>query len=1119
MSTFETILTAPVRWIAAQLGGRAPHAARRAVVLVAAERQAHAIRRHVCVELARPDVLAGVLFVRPAELAREIILRSGRVRLPGWEDVRRLRILQLFESAALANDLRYFSADQLRSGQGYVDAFAHTIADLEASGLDAALALAVAQRLERRDPLAADRLHDVAVTWQAADAGEGVRATTPRLLAEAAELVLACPQVLAPFGRIFAVLTASPSTMLLRFLHALRACHAVFQEARPLRSGTQRWRPLMGLPTATTPPPLAAPRAAPTTAEESPPVSELQLVQRFLFETPENLTDPTRPRSGGADATVDLEEYPSIEEEIEAAATWVTEQVAAGIPVERIALIVPEVDPYAAALADRLARVAAAPGGQRLRVYVAGGLSLAASPAGMRVLGLLNALGRGLEAEATIRILPALRRGQQGNEEGRERLSPSRAAEIVYGAGIVGGSPGDRAGLSEWVPRLQRRRDALRRLVDAAADAGAPAATTSVMNGDEPEKRLDARARHEAERWLRDVQPILPAIAALQHLGEAVVTGAALPPLWEECRAFSERWLRVPPDPPNLLARLGESLQPVLNDPVARGVSGAAALRLLMDVLHRERQAAGRFGEPSVFVGTSAQAAGLPFAAVRVLGLAEGALPHTPHDDPIVPDSLRARIEEAARQSAADIVLPRLADHVLDDIHDVFRVVSNAGCRLALSAPRQWVDRSEREVSGIMLEVATALGRAPQDESGEGDVPTAARLRAAYLTPGRAARVRAAHAARLSPRAMLSAAAPLTVPAAWAAGDALAVSRSWGLADALQGVGLSAVDGVVTDAWGGVQPPGLVPERPISATALTTLLNCPHRFLLERVLYLSEPVTRPSTDVIAPIAYGSLFHAAAERFFRAAGAALCRHEGTLEQWVTRAQEIAREEFDTLRHAYPMRGEEGIARERNRLLRQIEQLVHYEWQTPAREFLASELTFGDPQPVRLEVEGGALYVRGAIDRIDRIGPAALSVRDLKTGRVRDFGEDPINAGRDLQIGLYVLALEASGFGSAPVAVAAYVHPSAAQEPDRAFAGAEVERLRRQTREWLAIARRLLSAGAFPRTPNAEDCTYCPFLPACGDGAHQRSAAKLDTLPSDHPLQPFARFKRKRSEDEA
>src|SRR6185295_4916484 len=155
-----------------------------------------------------------------------------------------------------------------------------------------------------------------------------------------------------------------------------------------------------------------------------------------------------------------------------------------------------------------------------------------------------------------------------------------------------------------------------------------------------------------------------------------------------------------------------------------------AALQFLIAALRRERRSTGRFGEPRIFIGTPAHGAGLPFAAVRLLGLAEGALPHTPHDDPIVPDGLRRRIEDVARTRGTDVVVPRLADHVLDDIHAVFRIISATGQRLTLSAPRQWIDRSEREVSGIMLEVATALGRRLEGHADDGDVPTAARLRA-----------------------------------------------------------------------------------------------------------------------------------------------------------------------------------------------------------------------------------------------------------------------------------------------------------------------------------------------------------------------------------------------------
>jgi RecB family exonuclease len=1102
VGTFETIFAPPVRWVAEQLGAVPQRPGRRAVVLVAAERQAHAIRRHICIECSRPQDLTGVLFLRPLELARELLLRAGRVCRPGHEDVRRLRILHLFESRALAGDLRYFSAEQLRSGQGYVDAFARTIADMEASGLSAELLAGISQHTAAADQRGADRLRDVALTWQAADAGRGSSASTAQLLTEGAGVVASRPELLATFGPIFAVLAASPSAALLRFLRALPAVRIVLQDARPQRTGTPRGRQLIA----------GSQRIDPTAMEtqaEQATGSELDVVQRFLFALPEVLTDPQRLRSRGPDGTVDLEEYPSIEDEIEAAAIWVTEQIAAGTALEQIALVVPEVDAYAPLLIDRLARLPHAPQQGPIRAHVAGGLPLSAFAAGMRLFAVLQAVARGLEAEATIRILPALRRGEGDHNAAHVRLSPSRAAEIVYSAGILGGTPGDPAGASEWVPRLTRRRDALRRLLE----------TTDVAGEENGERTLQLAARQiaardctAAERWLRDVEPILAAITALQELAEDVVASAPLPAFWSAFRSFCDRHVRVPPLLPNALDVIEERLQPILDDPVAHDVTGFSAVRFLMDLLRSERRPTARFGEPCVFIGAPSKACGLPFAAVRVLGLAEGALPHTPHDDPIVPDGLRRRLQNAAHElQAADVIVPRLADHVLDDIHDVFRVVSGPHKQLSLSAPRQWVDRSEREVSGIMLEVATALGRPSGTLTDEGDVPTASRLRSVYLNAGREARARYAAAHPLSPRAALGAvpwwsrtqpreADNIVVPAEWTCDGVLAVDQLWDRLGTVEAASLGAMDGIVTDAWAAATPAGLLPQYPISASALTALLRCPHRFLLERVLHLREPTAPPSTDVIDAATYGSLFHSAAERFYHEGGVALCRHEGSLEQWVARARAIAEDAFDELRHEYPMRGEDGIARERNRLLRQ------------------SELIFGEPEAVRLALAAGDLHVRGKIDRVDRIGARALAVRDLKTGRVRDFGEDPINAGRDLQIGLYVLALEASGYGGAPVALAAYVHPSAAREPDRAFEGSNVEMLRRHTREWIDLARQLLSQGLFPRTPNPEDCKYCPFVSACGDGAAQRAAVKLNNLPPADPLEPFARFKRQESEGE-
>ena len=46
-----------------------------------------------------------------------------------------------------------------------------------------------------------------------------------------------------------------------------------------------------------------------------------------------------------------------------------------------------------------------------------------------------------------------------------------------------------------------------------------------------------------------------------------------------------------------------------------------------------------------------------------------------------------------------------------------------------------------------------------------------------------------------------------------------------------------------------------------------------------------------------------------------------------------------------------------------------------------------------------------------------------------------------------------------------------------------------------RHWLAVAAGLLAGRRFPRTPNADDCTYCCFRPVCGETGYARAAALL------------------------
>lgn len=1067
---------------------------RRAAVLLPAERHAHALRRRVCTELREPQLLAGVSLLAPVELARSVLTRAGQLCLEGWEEVRRLRLLHAFEDPSVAAHLRYFRVAQLRGGRGYATALARTIADLEAAGVTPSLIFEWIDAVAAADADTAHRIHDIATLWQVADGVAAQRRPSgPEILLRAAAWQQDHPEAMADLACI-AWLPSAPSTALLRFLDAIPGCALILQDARPLRTGTQRWR--RSLPTA---PPAGA--AAPAPLPAAADTDELGLVRRYVFALPEVLTDPQRPRSRRVDGTVLVEEHASVEEEGEAAALWVGERLAAGVAAEQVALVVPDTEPYARLLGERLRRLSSGTSFS-LPVHVAGGVSLATSPAGLRLAALLRTLARGLDVPGTIRILPWLRHPNEGAATLTSRLSPSKAARLVYEAGMTGGAAGDAEAIAEWVPRLSRRLLALRAAVDAAETGAA---------GD----RSRAMGRQQAQRAVKEIEQVLPALVDLQSLALRVAAGAKMAELWPAVLEFARRWLRLPPDPPDLLALMAEAMRASSSDAVAGQLGGGTAIALLADLLRQQHRNPTRFGEPCVFIGTPAQAAGLCFHSVRVLGLAEGITPHTAHDDPILPDAARQIIEQVAAAQIADIVIPRLADRVLDEIHDVFRVLQGTTHHLALSVPRQSVERGEREVSGILLEVAAALGRVPPGEEGGGDVPTAARLRSAYFQIGRQSHRQALLAEPRTPRAQLTAlprhdTQGCHVPAAWMLPGALTLTPP----PDPTGIGL---DGDVSGMLHPPQIPGLTRQRPLSASALKMLLECPHRFLLERVLFLKEPARRPPSDAIDPVTYGNLFHAAAAHFLHEHGAAVCKHDRSESEWVEEARTIAAACFDEQLHDLPLRGAATIARERQRLLSQIEALVRYEWAGPSRNFFASELAFGDPIAVELPVDGGRLYLRGAIDRVDAVGPHALQVRDLKTGRVHDFVEEPVHPSRDVQIGTYVLVLEALQPGDhTEVSLAAYVHPSAAQEPDRRFEGVELDALRRATRAWLGLAQDLLRAGLFPRTPDVRDCTYCPFVPACGEGAQARSAALLQQSDEASPLGRFLRLKKQRGD---
>ena len=1007
-------------WLERWLAKLPPALERRGTLLLPSAALAHELRRAIAVTRGTPGLVFGVTMTRPQALAAEVLARAGRPAAPGLEPVRRLLLRDVFARRAIPS-LHYFAAEELASGPGYADAFARTIADLEEAALDPEdLERAAEAEGMAGDRLLAARMDDVAAAWRVLLGEEhGARRTRAGLFRAASAALGARPELGAGLGAVAAILDREPTTALSRFLAQIPGIAIVHLD------------PGGGGEADVTAGPGEALRAA---------IPDLAL---------------------GLHA--------SVVEEVDRAAAWVVEEIAAGTPLDAIAVVVPDVDAYAPLLIDRLTRVEI---GGAIPVHVPDRLPAAISPAGRRMLVLIGALQRWLDAPSTLPLLPWFAGPESEEGEGEvavRALTASAARDIVYGAGILGGreAPGD-----EWTRRLRERAAVLRGQLEDLAREDATA------SGGEERRRVK-RDRRRATELLERIERVAPAMADLESVGARVRSEASLAELWPAVSVFAARWFRLPPDPPGLAALADRFLDPVLEHPGAGRLRGQAALRFLRAQLERMRLPHGSVGAPAVTITTAAGAAGRSFAVMRILGLAEGVVPRSAHEDPILPESIRARL-------ATDLGcrVPAALDRVREDRGALDRILASGARRFVLSAPREWLDRSERELSGVLLELTAARGR----NSGTAILAAfRARLITAAAAEARASRV----AALVLPRFSHSSHGPVPVRMTHAAAPGHAAMPSHAAA-----TGAIEPIGAIGPVLAPEALPGLTPAYPISASGLDQLLRCPYWFLLARVLGYREPPRRLPVDEIEASQFGSLVHGIAAVFFTAHGAEFCGHEGKLEEWMQAAGRLADQGFEHFLGRYPLRGQHAIARERERVMRAVTELLRYEWALGPRKFLGAELSFGDPVSVPLAVPGGVLYVEGDMDRVDRFEDRGLEVRDLKTGRPHDLAEKELCLDHDLQIGVYATALGAGGqYPNVRVGAASYVYPRATGDEERRFSGPDLAKLLGQTGRWLAAGRSLLMRGAFVRTPITDDCRFCPFTVHCGERAQVRSDKEL------------------------
>jgi hypothetical protein len=1062
------LLDNPASWADAVAALPAPGALPARTVLVPSERHAHSLRRALA-RSGRGAVLAGTRFVGPLTAAEEVLRGAGVAFEPGEEALRPGRLLALF-----CEELRleHFDVELFRRTRGWDEAFARAIATLEGAGLEPA-------------DLPADTAHarDVARIWTRVAEEAGSSWSAARICREAAAVLVGHARAWPYAGQVLAAVTGHESGVEARFICAIPGLTLAVWRRRPV-SERHLWRvqELFGEE-------ARAALAAPLTPTLFPRFAEgegalrsgrreLEVLRHHLFAQAEILSSPDRPRSSGPDGTVHLEEHAGVDAELEATVAWVTRQILeAKRALEEIAVLVPAQDPLAQLVADRLARLSF--DGGSLPVHVAGGTPAVSTAAGARVLAVLGALEAHLAAEPLAVVLPALR--LDAPEGAPKHLTHGAAMELAYSLGTVGGNAARPEGALEWSGRASARIGELE-----AALARARSAEDS-----------EAREAWRLERALTNLRAVRPALDALVGVARKLADGAPLAAVWDVLHSFLARSLLAPGEGAPVAARLAESLAPACAGALGEELVGEDALAVVKAHLLAMRVPRGRFGEPAVYVGTVESAAGIAFGAVRAIGLCEGALPSSPREDPVVPETLRAALE----RTAPGRVLRSAADRASAQVHALFAAVQGTRDALALSAPRVDLARTEREPAALFVDAAAALAR-PDASTGKpaAPVPDAQALRRDAFLPARAAAASFRAARPVSDADWLDRVARVApeLPPAWRGPPFVALDRVATLRSPAGPAG--AADGVLGPGSPFPPVPGVDPSKPISASALQQLLACPRLFLMRRILHWDEPAGAPPLCELDPLSFGTLVHRVHEELYRAHGVEIDARARTLAHWQEVAAGVAGRAFEAFLSEYPLLGEEVRKKERARLGESVRTFVEYDWKgAPARRFVGVELAFGYDAPLTVDAGGAALHVGGYIDRVDVEGEVTL-VRDLKTGRAypRVSDEKDPTPARDVQLGLYQLAAKrlARAWNAPRNVIAAYAYANGRGDVEERAFRADAAALEDATQEWLATAAAILHERSFVSTPHQEDCTYCPFEPVCGAETPRRAAACLE-----------------------
>lgn len=509
-----------------------------------------------------------------------------------------------------------------------------------------------------------------------------------------------------------------------------------------------------------------------------------------------------------------------------------------------------------------------------------------------------------------------------------------------------------------------------------------------------------------------------------------------------------------------------------------------------------------RYG--AVYVGSTHDVRGMAFDVVFVPGLAEKVFPGKIVEDPILLDALRSGVSDRLATQRTRVADERLA----------LRLAAGAATqRLVLSYPRIDVEQARPRVpsfyaleclraaeGGDVLGFETLAARAVEGDAGRLGWP-APKLATDAIDEAEYDLALLQPLLELDPDATAGTARYLVGANPHLARALRARARRW-LRKWTINDGLVDPDALARQALERHQ----MTARAFSPTALQQFTACPYRFFLQAIHRL-QPYEEPEAiEVMDALTRGSLFHDVQFGVLtklREQGA-LPITAATLETAHAEVEavlrDVAKTYEDDLAPAIHRVWEDGITGVRADLREWIRRQANAgDGWTPAR----FELAFGladrdrlheDPASVAAPVPllGGALQLRGSIDLVERHETtSALRATDHKTGKVYAADGVVVGGGKYLQPILYALVLEKLLHG--PVAAGRLYYCTA----DGGFVTRDVpldDDSRAAATEVTAIIGKALADGFLPAAPEDGACRWCDYRPVCGPYEEMRSGRK-------------------------